>query len=100
MQFVPHGPDLPDSLLFAHDEGHVVLFCGSGISYPAGLPGFKGLVDRVYELVGTSRTPVEDAAYKRQQFDATLGLLERRLPGQGLEMRKVNRTGIPGGSSS
>lgn len=37
MQFITHGPDIPDALLQAHEEGRVVFFCGAGISYPAGL---------------------------------------------------------------
>mgnify|MGYP000541792458 CR=1 FL=1 len=53
MQFVPNGPDIPNALLQAHEEGKVVFFCGAGISYPAGLPGFKGLVDRIYSSIGT-----------------------------------------------
>jgi hypothetical protein len=87
MQFVARGPDIPDALLLAHEEGGVVLFCGAGISYPAGLPGFKGLVDEVYRLLGTTRTAIEQDAYTRNQFDATLDLLERRLPGQRLAVR-------------
>lgn len=65
----------------------MVFFCGAGISYPAGLPGFKGLVDKIYDLVGTSHTDIERVAYDRGQFDATLDLLERRLPGQRLAVR-------------
>jgi hypothetical protein len=87
MQFVAKGPDIRDALLLAHEEGRVVFFCGAGISYPAGLPGFKGLVDAIYHLVGTTRTPIEQDAYARNQFDATLDLLERRLPGQRLAVR-------------
>jgi hypothetical protein len=81
MQFVPNGPDVPEPLVQAHEEGRVVFFCGSGISYPAGLPGFQGLVDRIYEKLGTTRKPIEDKAYENQLFDATLDQLERRLPG-------------------
>ena len=55
MQFVTNGPDIPDALLQAHEEGRVVFFCGAGISYPAGLPGFKGLVEEIYQLNGTTR---------------------------------------------
>ncbi|MHC2433969.1 SIR2 family protein [Bradyrhizobium sp. USDA 4451] len=88
MQFVPHGPDIPDALLQAHEEGRLVLFCGAGISYPAGLPGFKGLVDDIYARVGTTRSDIEQQAYDRSQFDATLDLLERRLPGQRLAVRQ------------
>ena len=87
MQFVAKGPDIPDTLLLAHEEGRAVFFCGAGISYPAGLPGFKGLVDEVFRLVGTTRTAIEQDAYARYQFDATLDLLQRRLPGQRVAVR-------------
>ena len=87
MQFINNGPDIPDALLQAHEEGRVVFFCGAGISYPAGLPGFKGLVERIYRLNGTSRTDIEKDAFKRGQYDATLDLLERRFPGQRLAVR-------------
>ena len=43
MQFVTNGPDIPDALLQAHEEGRVVFFCGAGISAPAGLPLFQKL---------------------------------------------------------
>lgn len=49
MQFVKNGPDVPERLLQIHEEGRVVFFCGAGISYPAGLPGFDGLARRLYE---------------------------------------------------
>lgn len=87
MQFVTNGPDIPDSLLQAHEDGRVAFFCGAGISYPAGLPGFRGLVDKVYHLIGTNLTDIEENAYARGNFDATLDLLERRLPGTRLELR-------------
>lgn len=91
MQFVTNGPDIPDALLQAHEEGRVVFFCGAGISYPAGLPGFEGLVKEVYRLNGTalSDSEIEHEAFKRWQFDATLDLLERRLPGQRLAVRRA-----------
>ncbi|MHB8914287.1 MAG: anti-phage defense-associated sirtuin Dsr1 [Thiobacillus sp.] len=82
-----NGPDIPESLLQAHEEERVIFFCGAGISYPAGLPDFRGLVDDIYQRIGTRRTPIEQAAYENNQFDATLDLLERRLPGQRIELR-------------
>jgi len=87
MQFIKNGPDIPDALLQAHEEGRVVFFCGAGISYPAGLPGFQGLVDQIYSTVGTVRTKIENEAYSRGQYDATLDLLERRIPGQRVAVR-------------
>jgi hypothetical protein len=89
MQFIIHGPDIPDALLQAHEEGRVVFFCGAGISYPAGLPGFKGLVEQIYQLNGTALSDIEKEAFDRGQFDATLDLLERRLPGQRLAVRRA-----------
>lgn len=91
MQFITNGPDIPEALLQAHEEGRVVFFCGAGISYPAGLPGFGGLVKEIYRLCGTapSDSDIEHEAFKRGQFDATLDLLERRLPGQRMAVRRA-----------
>ena len=87
MQFVTNGPDIPEELLQAHEDGRVVFFCGAGISYSANLPGFRGLVDDIYSNLGTGMEPAEKDAYNRHQFDGTLDLLERRIPGQRLAVR-------------
>ncbi len=89
MQFVADGPDIPDTLLQAHEDGRVVFFCGAGVSYPAGLPGFKGLVDKIYETLGVPFDPLERDAYKDGRYDATLDLLERRIPGQRIAVRQA-----------
>lgn len=89
MQFIENGPDIPEALLQAQEEGRVVFFCGAGISYPAGLPGFRGLVEQIYRLNGTALSDIEREAFEREQFDATLDLLERRLPGQRLAVRRA-----------
>jgi hypothetical protein len=87
MQFIKNGPDIPESLLQAHEDGRVVFFCGAGISYPAGLPGFQGLVDQIYSELGAIPTVIEEQAYRKEQYDATLDLLERRIPGQRSTVR-------------
>lgn len=89
MQFITNGPDIPDALLQAHEEGRMVFFCGAGISYPAGLKNFEWLVEQIYRLNGTTHSDIEDEAFKRGQFDATLDLLEQRLPGQRLAVRRA-----------
>jgi NAD-dependent SIR2 family protein deacetylase len=89
MQFVANGPEIPNVLLQVHEDSRVVFFCGAGISYPAGLPGFKGLVDDIYRRVGTVLNAIEQDAYGRGQYDATLDLLERRLPGQRIAVRQA-----------
>jgi hypothetical protein len=88
MQFVKNGPDVPDRLLQAHEEGKVVFFCGAGISYPARLPGFSGLVEKLYERLGVTPSAVEQAAIKAGQFDTAISLLERNVPGERAVVRK------------
>jgi hypothetical protein len=79
MQFVRQGPDIPERLLQAHEEGRVVIFCGAGVSYPAGLPGFAGLVKKVYATLGATPDAVQQAALDAEQFDTVIGLLETTL---------------------
>ena len=81
MQFVRNGPDIPERLLRAHEDGQVVLFCGAGISYPAGLPGFASLVQKIFADLSHTPDPLQAAAIKAKQFDRALGLLERGIVG-------------------
>jgi hypothetical protein len=81
MQFVKQGPDIPERLLQLHEEGRVVFFCGAGISYPANLPGFSGLVKSLYEAVYFEPNDVQKAAIKAQKFDTAISLLESELDG-------------------
>lgn len=90
--FIVNGPDIPESLLEAHEEGRIVFFCGAGISYPAGLPGFQGLVSEIYEKLGATFISTEKQTYDKEQFDTTLDLLERRYPGQRIAVRKALAT--------
>jgi len=96
MQFIKNGPDIPERLLQAHEEGRVVFFCGSGISYPAGLPGFGGLVDKIYSNLGESLSKIEKDAYKRDQYDSVIGHLEGRLvDGRRLVRQEIARILTP-----
>ena len=55
MRFIENGPDIPDELLLALDEGRVVFFCGAGVSRArAGLPDFFGLAEQVLTALGVS----------------------------------------------
>ncbi len=89
MQYIAHGPDIPEALLEAHEDGKVVFFCGAGISYPAKLPTFYGLVEAVYNELGEARDRAEAEALKAYKYDTTLGLLERRLPNGRLRVREA-----------
>jgi SIR2-like domain len=91
MQFIANGPNIPNALVQAHEEGRVVFFCGAGISYPAGLPLFKGLVDEIYNKLGTSQndSEAEAEAYTNKQYDTILNLLEVRYPNGRLRVREA-----------
>ena len=79
MQFTTGGPDVPDRLLQAHEDGRVAFFCGAGISYPAGLPGFKGLVMALYRDQHFEPAAEHIAAIKAGRYDTAIGLLEKDL---------------------
>lgn len=82
MQLVSNGPDIPDSLLRAHEDGDVVFFCGAGISYPAGLPSFAGLAHGLYSALGvTTPSAVQQTALRKKQYDTAIGLLEQDIGG-------------------
>lgn len=53
MRFINGGPDIPDELFLALDEGRVVFFCGAGVSRAkANVPDFFGLADEVLKTLG------------------------------------------------
>ena len=87
MQFIPGGPDIPERLLQSHADGRVVFFCGAGISYPAGLPGFSDLVKQIFEAIGEPSDTVQ-AAIKAKQFDTAIGLLEANTVGGREKVRR------------
>ena len=89
MQFVKGGPDIPERLLQAHEDGHVVFFCGAGISYPACLPGFADLVKRLYSDLGISPSAVQRATLVAKQFDTAVGLLESDIVGGRRTVRQA-----------
>lgn len=92
MQFIKNGPDIPECLLQAHEDGRVVFFCGAGISYPARLPGFAGLVENIFEALAVPPNAVQQAAIKAGQFDTAIGLLEADVVGGRETVRQALAT--------
>lgn len=76
-------PDIPLEILEAQQNDTLVFFCGAGISYPAGLPLFKGLVEQVYDELHTSPDTQEKKALKQWRYDTVLELLEKRFHAEG-----------------
>ena len=89
MQFVRNGPDIPERLLQAHEDGRVVFFCGAGISYRAGLPGFRGLTEAIFGRLGMRPNRGEKAAMAAGRFDVALGILEGRHVGKRPAVRRA-----------
>ena len=59
----------------------MVFFCGAGISYPARLPGFSGLVNDIYSRLNHTPDPVQAAAIKAKRYDTAISLLESNIVG-------------------
>lgn len=79
MQFVLNGPDVPEELLQAHEDGDVVFFCGAGVSYPLGLPGFKGLLESVRVELGDNPNTDEKRIIVKERWDAAFEYLEQKI---------------------
>ena len=88
MQFIRNGPQVPERLLQAHEDGRVVFFCGAGISVPAGLPDFQGLVRKLYRNLSVTPDSVQKAAICAGQFDTAIGLLEQGVFGGREKVRR------------
>lgn len=78
IKFSAQGPSFPDALVDDMLEGRVVFLCGAGVSSPQ-LPGFKKLVDDIYERLNVEKTPGEVRSYKEGRYEEVLGALARRL---------------------
>jgi hypothetical protein len=79
MRFLADGPNLPDDLLVARDEGQVIFFCGAGVSQArAKLPGFLGLAKTILTELGA----VADGAARKLLATAE-ELEDRAIPGLG-----------------
>lgn len=96
MKFIARkgAPNIPLELIEAQETGNLVFFCGAGISCAAGLPGFAGLVNNVYDSLGEEKSDSEAEAIKGGLYDRALGLLEARIigdsdPGVNLVRRAI-----------
>lgn len=73
MRVIVRGPDIPEELLVARDEGDVIFFCGAGVFQAnARLPNFERLGRHVIRILG-----------------ATLDGPRRRLLDKALEMGRM-----------
>ena len=82
MQWVNEGPDIPDEILQAQDEGRLLFFCGAGVSTNAGLCSFEKLVRSVFKKAKCESLlksdPVINKEFKAHNFDIVLNHLEQQ----------------------
>ena len=75
---------IPKKLRRAHEDGQVVFFCGAGVSMPAGLPSFYGLVKKVLTDLLPSKNRCDKGAapfmawqaFEDERLDEALDILE------------------------
>jgi hypothetical protein len=99
MRFIQNGPNIPDDLLLARDEGRVLFFCGAGVSRArANLADFFELTSLVLDRLRvpsehTTRKVLDEAkeiglrtgASGLISADRIFGLLEREFSNQDVE---------------
>lgn len=79
MKLVKEGPDIPVDIIQKLEDGKLIFFCGAGVSYPAKLPSFKGLVEKIYEKIHVDMAQDELQSFEAGHYDRTLALLENRI---------------------
>lgn len=92
--FEKNAPDIPLEVLEAQENDNLILFCGAGISYPDGLPLFKGLVDGVYQDLTAEPSQQEQQAIKQWRYDTALELLEKRYYSENRKENHLVRNAI------
>ena len=96
-QFIKNGPDIPNRFLQAHEGGDVVFFCGAGISRPH-LPGFDGLVRKLFDGFGTPKVGGDaiENAIEQERYEVAVELLDKSVAGgRGTVREEIARILMP-----
>ena len=77
MTFPGTNTDIREDLLKFQEEGKLVFFCGAGISYDAGIPLFRGLLDKTAKGINHLLSESEKRLRRAGQFDQLYSCLEK-----------------------
>ena len=77
------GIDFPDPIITALRNSELVVFAGAGVSMPAGLPDFKGLVEKIAERTGENK--------EEETEDQFLGRINRERKKEILVQEKASK---------
>jgi hypothetical protein len=104
MRFFADGPNIPNELLEARDNGEVVFLCGAGVSMPAGLPSFAGLARSTLDDLGVPATSqarrlldlaLDSSAEFRPPIDQLFGQLQREYGVRQVETAVARKLQTP-----
>ena len=79
MIYYGSSTEIPDNLVLKHEEGNVVFFCGAGISYDAGIPLFKDLVEKTAQNANIKLGKEELSLLEDGDCDVVYQEMERRV---------------------
>lgn len=94
MRFTANGPDIPDLLIEARDQGEVVFFCGAGVSLPA-LPDFDGLTRRLLDGLGARES--REAYDLSESLDRVFSKLVKEFGGGAVDRAIASALRAPRG---
>ena len=98
ISFISKGPQVPTELLEAHENGDLVFFCGAGVSMRAGLPSFRGLVEKVAERVGAGLTKEDNQDLGRGLYDRILHRWDQKYVGNRVRTATTEILALPEGA--
>ncbi len=95
MRFVDHGPDIPQELIEAQQNGQVLFFCGAGISIPAGLDGFYDLTEKIATKLHATDHDEVQSMLAEGAYDRVFTWLRREYMSENVDYQILNALNLP-----
>lgn len=95
MRFVDQGPDIPQELIEAQQNGQVLFFCGAGISIPAGLDGFYDLTKKIATKLHATDHDEVQSMLAEGAYDRVFTWLRREYISENVDYQILNALKLP-----